>query len=305
MKAARSQLTREERGAHARRERARVHLERVGRGQAEGAGGGRGGLRWAAACLLLSIAAGAGLGRGLVSRWSDARPRIEAIHVQGARRLPPEAVARASGVRPGAAAAEIDRAGVSARLEEQGWIAEAHVLRLPSGPLLIGIRERTPVAVATGPQGRAWVDEAGTPFAPVEPGAEETALPQLRVAGPLALGHPDERLAEAAALARRLPERGLPAPEEIWLAAPGDPEGLSLKLEGLSARIVLGRDPDERLDDLARLLAADLPELAEAASLDLRFAQQGVLRESRSGDGAEQAAAERGGATPSSGAPSG
>ena len=48
-----------------------------------------------------------------------------------------------------------------------------------------------------------------------------------------------------------------------------------------------------------RLLAAELPEFADATELDLRFAGQGILRNEPLPEGAEQAAAARGYAPPS------
>jgi hypothetical protein len=62
----------------------------------------------------------------------------------------------------------------------------------------------------------------------------------------------------------------------------------------------LGReDLDSKLRDLASLLAADVPGIGDATELDLRFADQAVLRNDPPPEEAAQAAAARGLATPS------
>ena len=96
---------------------------------------------------------------------------------------------------------------------------------------------------------------------------------------PVAIGEPDPALAEAVDLAGRLAALGLPRPLEIGVAAPEDPTGFWLRLEDFAPRILLGRDDlDARLRALARVLEAAPPEAAGAATLDLRFADQVVLR---------------------------
>ena len=70
-------------------------------------------------------------------------------------------------------------------------------------------------------------------------------------------GSPSPELAEAVELAGRLAALGLPRPLEIEVAAPEDPAGFSLRLEGFAPRVVLGRDDlDARLRALARVLEA-------------------------------------------------
>ena len=175
--------------------------------------------------------------------------------------------------------------------------------------LMVGIRERVPEAVVTandpsrGPR-VTLVDPSGTPFAPA--GADDVEiLPHLIPSGAVSAGEPDARLALALALAKRLPAHGLPGDLEIFIAPRSDPEGLALRLPGLPGRVVIGwEDFDARLERLTALLAADLTEVAEAARIDLRFADQAVLQSPRPG-GAEQAAAARGVAVPSTETPAG
>ncbi|MEE2678898.1 MAG: hypothetical protein VX546_10015, partial [Myxococcota bacterium] len=131
-------------------------------------------------------------------------------------------------------------------------------------------------------------------------------LPRLVAAERPAHGEPAPELARAVALAVALPERGLPAPLEIAIAAPGDPEGFRLRLPDLAPEVVLGRgDLDARLDALVELLDAGLPELSRASRIDLRFEGQAVLDVSPSPKGAAKAAAVRGRATSSNSRPTG
>jgi hypothetical protein len=93
---------------------------------------------------------------------------------------------------------------------------------------------------------------------------------------------------------------GLAAPDEVRVAAPGDPEGVSLRLPGLAGVVVLGRESfDARLRDLARLIESQPEAAARAARIDLRFADQAVLRSEAAREGS-QAAVLRGGGAPRS-----
>jgi cell division protein FtsQ len=286
-------MTRVERAARARRRRALAHLERVrNQREAEDKPLPR---RLHAVLLGLSLAAGAWVG---AAGLADAT--LEMISVRGARHLSAQAIAEASGVAPGVPLAALDREAVAARLAKHAWIEQARVLALPNGRLLLGVVEHEPVAVLAGEEPWA-VDAAGSPFAPA-PAVGLEALPRLVATHAVA----PRELAQAVALARRLPELGLAAPLEVGIAAPDDPEGLSLRLPGLAPRVVLGReDLDARLADLIRVLEAELPELGDATRLDLRFRDQAVLDVRPPSKGAVQAAASRGGAMPSEERPAG
>ncbi len=299
----RGRLPRAERAAQARRERALAHLRRV-RSRAGAGPRRRSAWRGRAALLAVSAAVGLLLG-GPLLRLAAHATRVDSIHVRGARQLTPEAVVRATGLAAGAALASVDAAGVAARVAQLPWIAKARAVRLPLGPVVVGIEERVAVALARAGAEAAFVDATGTAFAAADADAD-AALPQLVVADALELGRPDPRLIAALELAYRLPELGLALPSEVRVAADGDPEGLSLRLPGLAARIVLGReDREARLADLARLLSAGLPEVGSAESLDLRIADRVVLRSPPSPGGAAQAAPTRGDAAASGTRPSG
>ena len=116
----------------------------------------------------------------------------------------------------------------------------------------------------------------------------------------------DERLARAIELAYRLPEFNLPLPSELFISDEADPTGFALRLPSLKPRIVLGRNHfDARLASLAHLLESELEEVEGSETLDLRFADQAVLRGTSPAKRAKQVATERGHATSSKARPAG
>lgn len=303
---------RQERASRTRSARAHAHLERVRAGRGRRAAPRRGepapalsnrvrvGL-WFAATLLGGALVGHLLVGPAASAWSDGPARIERIAVRGASHLAAEAVASATGVAPGQRFDGLAADTIAERLASHDWIASARALWLPGGTLLIEVRERVPQAgVGLGKKGEIWaVDERGAPFAPVAPETLD-ALPRLETKAELAPREPHEGLAEAVRLARRLPELGLARPAVVEVAAEDDPEGFALRFERAGARFVIGReDLDARLDQLAELLASHSEGLAEASSIDLRFADQVVLRMEPTPGGADTEAAARGDAASS------
>jgi len=295
----RSALTRAEQRAETRRTRALSHLQRV-RGQQPRIAPRRATFTAAA---VLSLAAGAVCGFVLASDPGrlGGNAQLDAISVRGASHLAVAEVAVATGVSRSAAISGIELASVENRLEEHAWIAEARALRLPTGRLLVGVKETVPVAVlAAGSPGQIFlVDASGVPFAGAE-GHPDEALPRVVTARAVAPLEPNEDIARAVQLSRDLPGFGLAQPVLISIAAEDDRRGFTLRLPGLRARIVLGReDLDAKLRELARLLAANVPEIGIATELDLRFADQAVLRNEPPPEGAAQAAAARGRAMPS------
>jgi cell division septal protein FtsQ len=200
--------------------------------------------------------------------------------VRGALHLSADEVAAATGLAPSAPLTDVDTRAVVEQLEDNDWIASADAVRMPGGAVVVGIVERTALAaIEIGtPAERYAVDATGSPFAVADREVLE-GLPRLTPAESVTPREPSERLAEAVHLAYRLPKIGLTLPAEVSIAAAGDPEGFALRLGSLAPRFVLGReDLDERLDHLARLLARRPAAVAEATSVDLRFADQVVLR---------------------------
>ncbi len=262
-------VTRIERTDHARRQRAMQHLERV-RNRREAASVPS--LRIASVCLaLIALAAGTWIG----ASWA-LDTELEHVSVQGLRHLSSADVLAASGLLAGTTLEAVDPAEVAAHLETHPWIDDARALRLPAGIVLIGVREREAAATLLGSE--AWaIDADGTPFDRLTSEPLE-GLPQIVTRERFEPGVAHGSLAEAVSLPRQLAEHGLPLPLEIGITASDDPEGLWLRLPDIAARIVLGRGQlDEKLDRLARVLDAKLPELARATRIDLRFSDQAVL----------------------------
>jgi hypothetical protein len=250
--------------------------------------------RVGAAVIAISLAAGA---------FSADRvapvPRLRALHVQGTARMSDAELAAAAGVARGDPFGAIHADEVARRVASHAWVRSARAARLPSGILVLGIEEREPRAVLTGAQARV-VDAEGTPFAPVAADAFPE-LPRLTSAGPVAPGEPSPALAAAVRLAERLAGFGLPPAAEVAIGAADDPGGSVLRLRGLAPHFRLGRDSDAALARLARLIDSGPPRVLLAASVDLRFQDQAVLRHEPLPEGTARAADPRGGAAPLTG----
>jgi cell division protein FtsQ len=286
-------LDRLERDARARRARASTHLSRL---RAHGRTG-RGARPSRRRVALVALAAGAALGSVAGDAWIRFGGRtVESISVRGASRLSPREVAAATHIPRGARLADVDPGAVVQALETHHWIASARALRLPTGRVVVDVVEREPLAQLAVGERRFAIDAQGAAFAELGEG-EETGLPRVLASEAPEPGAPDPLRAEAARLAERLPGLGLQAPEEVRIAPPGDPEGISLRLPGLPAVVVLGRDAlEERLRDLAKLLELRPDEASRAATIDLRFADQAVLRSAAAREGSRDAALRGGGA---------
>ncbi len=300
--------SRHEREMLRRRERAQTHLRRV-RERGNATASFRVPRPLAATVLAVSGLVGALWNDAVLFRLAspEAGPALETIAVSGARALPAAEIAEASGVARGVALDRVDPREIAEQLEDHDRIASAGAVALPSGTLLLRVEERVARAVVElgAPPAPYAVDERGAPFGPVR-GDEADSLPRLAPGASVTPRQPNARLAEAVRLAERLPERGLAPPEEIAIAPEDDPEGLALRLRGLPTRIVLGReDLDDRLDELATLLARRADLVARASRLDLRFAHQAVLRDRPPPEGVAQEATARGSAAASEPGPPG
>ena len=233
--------------------------------------------------------------------------RLEAISVRGAERLSLAEIAESTGLPPGAEWASVDPRKIEANLIEHPWIANASAVRLPTGRLLVHVTEHIPRAlVALGePTQDFAVNAQGAPFAPADNRAP-SGLPRLMPSGAVERDVANEQLARAIELAYRLPKFDLPLPSELIISDEADPTGFAFRLPSLKPRIVLGHNHfDARLASLARLLKTELAEVEGSETLDLRFADQAVLRGALPPKGAEQAATARGYATSSRARPTG
>jgi len=250
--------------------------------------------RVGAAVLALSLLAGVLLADRVVPV-----PRLRALHVQGTARLTDAELAAVAGVAPGDDLRGIDAAVVARRIAAHAWVRSARAARLPTGTLVVAVTEREPRAVLSGPQPYA-VDAEGTPFAPVARDAFPE-LPRVASSARPTPGVPSPALAAAVQLAERLAGLGLPPAEEVAIGAGEDPRGSSLRLRGLAPRFLLGRDPDAALPRLARLVDSGPPQRLLAATVDLRFQDQAVLRHEPPPDGGGRTADPRGVAAPPGG----
>jgi cell division protein FtsQ len=265
--------------AQRRRARANQHLDRMrsrrGEPQARTLPVPR--AVWLLGALGLALMTGIWIGDDALAQIGDGGWRVAKVEVLGAGHLSTGEIARAAriGLGDGYSAAEPRR--LTRALGENAWIAEAQAARLPGGTVVLRVREREPLAVIEARSGPLGVDAEGRPFAVLD-ASEAKDLPRLRCAETPPPGEADARLAEAIRVARSLPARGLAMPREIALGPERDPEGLVLKLPGVEARFVLGaEDLDARVGMMAELLAKRPAEVAEAASVDLRFAGQAVF----------------------------
>lgn len=282
-----------------RRARAHAHLERR-----RGTGRGRPRIRKRALLLIATIAAVAGFAFGapIIERaFQTPDGRIARIAIRGTERVAPAQVARATGIAPGASIASVDPKVVGAALKSDPWIAQAKALPLANGTLVVEIVERKAVAALDSDGTLYAVDREGFPFARLE-NEQLGDVPQLRRDGPLDEGTALPELATAIALAERLPDFGLATGATVVVLTDADHHGFALELPGLMARIVLGNEaPEARLGDLARLLSERPDAVATATDIDLRFANQVVLRSSPAREGSASNTPERGRATAASG----
>jgi cell division septal protein FtsQ len=294
-----------ERSARRRRERAHQHWASVQARDSARTLRARLGRVLALAVAVISVAAGASLGTpfgGRVAGWL-APASLSRIHVRGAFRLDPAQVSTAAGVSQGTPISRQDLPQITERVQAHPWVSKARAALLPWGVLIVEIEEQVAEAVVvldveSGKDRVLLVNRRGMTFAPAS-AADVEVLPHLLPTGGVAIDTPDARLSAALDLAEQLPEHGLPGSVQILIATQDDPEGLALQLPTIPGRIVLGWvDLHARLEQLAALLASDLAEVRSASRIDLRFADQAVLRIPRSKEG-EQAAATRGFAVPS------
>lgn len=204
---------------------------------------------------------------------------LETISVEGNHRASAADLVAASGLTAGTPLPDVDVETVRALVESHRWIQQARVVRVPPSIVILSVVEREPLAVAAEAGGAPWlIDATGLPFAPASPD-DVAALPWLVAPHPVAERVATTELARGAALALALRATTLADGAEIHVAPPPDPDGLSLLVAGLRARVVLGHgDLPEKLRQLERLRAAALPETGTASVIDLRFADRAVLR---------------------------
>jgi cell division protein FtsQ len=201
------------------------------------------------------------------------------VRVRGLDRLTPATLREVLALQPGIPLVELDVAAAEARLEAHPWIAEATVVRWPPDGLRVQVREQVPLAVtgAGEPNVPHAVNETGMAFAPASD--EDVArLVAVVLATPARVGEPDPRLLEALRLAASLRSHGIEVPRELRLGLPEREQSAQIRLRGFEPTIWIERSlPDEQIDRLAALLAANLETATQARLIDLRFAGRAVL----------------------------
>lgn len=121
---------------------------------------GRRVLRLAGIALLVAGVAALGV---LGWRWR-ASATVDRVAVTGTQHAPPDTVRRLARVDSGAVMTEVDPILVADRVVRHPWIKSATVTpHWMYGTLTIAVTERTPAALAVGPQGRPayYLDRAG------------------------------------------------------------------------------------------------------------------------------------------------
>jgi cell division protein FtsQ len=121
---------------------------------------GRRALRLAGVALLV---AGVGALGVLGWRWR-ASATVDRVTVTGTQHAPPDTVRRLAQVDRGAVMMEVDPVLVTDRVTRHPWVEGATVTRhWMYGTLAVAVTERTPAALAVGPQGRPayCLDRAG------------------------------------------------------------------------------------------------------------------------------------------------
>ncbi|MEE9279360.1 MAG: FtsQ-type POTRA domain-containing protein [Myxococcota bacterium] len=223
---------------------------------------------WAVAAALVFASLGAGLGyaasagqlASLQLKLRGPALQLRRVEFVGLERLDARALWRRAELPADAPLIDIDPAQVAARIAEHPRVERCQVLRLPPGRLLIGVRERVPVAVEA--ETGHGVDEQGARF-PLQPGEPER-LPRL-----------DGSVRRALPLLRAARELGV----AIRSVRSRGARELDFEPWAGEIRVRVGADVRAGLRDWLRLDASGLVGVYGAREVDLRFAGSAVLRQ--------------------------
>lgn len=249
---------------------------------------------WLAAAAFASGVLGS---ETLLASAASRRPDLFAVdrfEVRGHQRVSGAQLATIAGLPAGTSLASVDDDALCERLMAHPWIASARLAVIPPDKLLLEVEERVPAAVAQRGEQLWWVDRSGLAFAPLE-GARPEALPVLLLAAAPDPTRPEPLLATGVALARYARALDLPV-RSVELGGGGDGGAddafPALRIEGTSARVVLGPGEWEaRLRRLVRVLA-EVSESRDAGEIDLRVPEQAILRPSGDTAGEKREGAE-------------
>ncbi len=193
--------------------------------------------------------------------------RLQHVDFVGLEKLSADALWSLANVSPGTALIDVDGDAVAARVAAHPRIEWCRALRVPPNRLLIGVRERHPVAVEA--DSGSGVDERGTRF-PLLAGEAER-LPRI-----------DGDLDAALPLLRAARERGVGI-RSIRSRA-GD---LRFRPHSREVDVRVGGSPGSALADWVRLDASGLIDEYGPREIDLRFSGSAVLRDLRTNRGGE------------------
>jgi hypothetical protein len=229
--------------------------------------------------------------------WSGAPVAIEAIAVLGNHRLSGAEIASATGLAKGDPLRGLAEEEIQRRVAQHPWLRRVRVALLPTGTLVIEVEERREQAIlrtdaqtsgalgAREPSEALYlVDSDCVPFLHVDPTHAGELGPLLRLAGSREAIQAEGALCTALALGEAIGTHAIasrPDDFELVLPEPGAREGWVLRAPG-GHEVLLGNgNLDEqqlRLADVGRLFAANLVQLEQAQTIDLRFADQAILR---------------------------
>lgn len=126
---------------------------------------------------------------------------VDRVVVEGADRLPTQAILDAAHVPRGAAMVRLDRAAIADRVRTLAPVADVEVDRRWPSTVALVVTERTPAAVLSVGHGFRLVDADGVAFAaaakrpkglPLISGVPAAAVDRLRAATVVAAGLPDD-----------------------------------------------------------------------------------------------------------------
>ncbi len=245
--------------------------------------------------IAIGIANSAEVSRITATWWTQMPTRVQSIAVIGQQRLNATQIASATGLVRSAFLENLNTSAIEQDLEAHAWIKAAEVIALPSGQVLVKVREREPSAILQPSDGshKMWVDRSGVPFAPArENEGNFSSMPRLiMTAGAFATNESHPPLANAIALLEHLASPGDANGifTEVQLPTPEDLRGWILRTHERDLEVILGawepathKDSERfsaleaRLTKLRQMLAGNLSEGKLTGRIDLRFKDQAI-----------------------------
>ena len=209
---------------------------------------------------------------------------MRSVTVEGEQRLSEAEVLRAGGLDEDTNVLLLSVDQTRRQLLANPWIAEAEVVRSLPATLTLRIQERRPVAVARDAGGYLVIGNDGTTLTTAE---RDESLPQIKGGRPAPPGERSDQIVGAAAAAASWDQAVLAQHPVVTVAADGT---LSIELDG-KVPVLWGdaRDPEEKAEALAGVLAWADEHRAEVLSIDVRVphAPAAELRE-RGSEGATE-----------------